>query len=190
VATGVPIAPRHGTAFVSVGGVRLKEALLPVARRIREYGMRLTATEDTAAYLKEHGLRNVRVLHKVSEPDRQPNVLTSLDRGEVDLLLNVPSSLTQSKFERMLEDEYVLRRRCVELGIPLFTSLEAFAAYVDGVRWLESHPVTVEPLYGSEEAGGALPSPRSIPMSRRRRASRRRRRRGRPAPAPTPPTSA
>ena len=178
VATGVPIAPRHGTAFVSVGGVRLKEDLLPVARRIREYGMRLTATEDTAAYLQQHGIRHVRILHKVSEPDRQPNVLTALDRGQIDLLLNVPSSLTQSKFERMLEDEYILRRRCVELGIPLFTSLEAFGAYVDGIRWLDSHPVTVEALYGSDEAGGVLPSPRSIPMSRRRRASRRRRRRG------------
>ncbi len=187
VATGVPIAPRHGTAFVSVGGVRLKEDLLPVARRIREYGMRLTATEDTAAYLQQHGIRHVRILHKVSEPDRQPNVLTALDRGQIDLLLNVPSSLTQSKFERMLEDEYILRRRCVELGIPLFTSLEAFGAYVDGIRWLDSHPVTVEALYGSEEAGGVLPSPRSIPMRHRRRPSRRRHRRSRTAPTTAPP---
>ncbi|MGD0258074.1 MAG: hypothetical protein ABSB90_09405, partial [Thermoplasmata archaeon] len=90
----------------------------------------------------------------------------------------VPLSLTQEKFERMLEDEYVLRRRAIELGIPLFTSLEAFAAYVEGVAWLEDHPVTVDALYGSEEPGGdgrPARGPKGIPVvpRRKRRGSRR-----------------
>ena len=155
VATGVRLVPRRGSAFLSVGGPRLKEELLPVARRLRELGLRLAATEDTGAFLAGRGLRGVRILHKVSEPDRHPNVTEALDRGEVDLLLNVPASLTQEKFEKMLEDDYVLRRRAVELGIPLFTSLETFSAYVEGVAWLEEHPLTVEALYGSPEPGGS-----------------------------------
>ncbi len=173
VATGVPLARPGGTAFVSVGGLRLKAELLPIARRAREAGFRLAATEDTANYLREHGIRGVRVLHKVSEPARQPNVLTALDQGEIDLLLNVPSSLTQEKFERMLEDEYVLRRRSVELGLPLFTSLETFAAYIDGVRWLEEHPATVEALYGSPEPGREAPTVPSVAYRGRRRTRRR-----------------
>src|SRR5208283_1237747 len=113
----------------------------------------ITATEDTQAFLSGRGVVGVRTLHKVSEPDRHPNVLEALDRGDIDLLLDVPLSLTQEKFERMLEDEYVLRRRAVELGIPLFTSLEAFAAYVEGVAWLEEHPLTGDALYGTPEPG-------------------------------------
>ncbi|MGC2205915.1 MAG: carbamoyl-phosphate synthase (glutamine-hydrolyzing) large subunit, partial [Thermoplasmata archaeon] len=148
VATGVRLVPRRGTAFLSVGGPVLKEQLLPVAHRLRTLALRISATEDTGAFLAARGIRAVRILHKVSEPDRHPNVMEALDRGEIDLLLNVPLSLTQEKFEQMLEDEYVLRRRAIELGIPLFTSLEAFAAYVEGVAWLEDHPLTVEPLYG------------------------------------------
>jgi carbamoyl-phosphate synthase large subunit len=177
VATGVRLVPRRGWAFLSVGGPRLKEALLPVARRLRELGLRIAATEDTGAFLAGRGVRGVRTLHKVSEPDRHPNVTEALDRGEIDLLLNVPASLTQEKFERMLEDDYVLRRRAVELGIPLFTSLETFSAYVEGVAWLEEHPLTVEPLYGTPEPGatadGRTPGRRIPVVPRRRRGARR-----------------
>jgi carbamoyl-phosphate synthase large subunit len=177
VATGVRLVPRRGAAFLSVGGPALKEELLPVAQRLRTLGLRISATEDTGAFLADRGIRAVRILHKVSEPDRHPNVLEALDRGEIDLLLNVPQSLTQEKFERMLEDEYILRRRAIELGIPLFTSLEAFAAYVEGVAWLEEHPLTVEPLYGSPEPGaGPEAGARQLPVvpGRRRRRARRR----------------
>jgi carbamoyl-phosphate synthase large subunit len=176
VATGVRLMPRRGTAFLSVGGPELKERLLPVAHRLKTLALKISATEDTGAFLAARGIRGVRILHKVSEPDRHPNVMEALDRGEVDLLLNVPLSLTQEKFERMLEDEYVLRRRAVELGIPLFTSLEAFAAYVEGVAWLEDHPLTVEPLYGSPEPGATGQPDRSarqlpvVPRRPRRRA--------------------
>ncbi len=178
VATGVRLVPRRGTAFLSVGGPRLKEALLPVARRLRDLGLKLAATEDTGAFLRDRGLRNVRILHKVSEPDRHPNVTEALDGGEIDLLLNVPASLTQEKFERMLEDDYVLRRRAVELGVPLFTSLETFGAYVEGVAWLEEHPLTVEPLYGTPEPGEAPrgpPAGHQIPVVPARPRGRRRR---------------
>jgi carbamoyl-phosphate synthase large subunit len=177
VATGVRLVPRRGTAFLSVGGPELKEQLLPVAHRLRALGLKISATEDTGAFLAERGIRGVRILHKVSEPDRHPNVMEAFDRGEIDLLLNVPLSLTQEKFERMLEDEYILRRRAIELGTPLFTSLEAFAAYVEGVAWLEDHPLTVEPLYGSPEPGAAPPpegGARRLPVVPRRPRRRRR----------------
>jgi carbamoyl-phosphate synthase large subunit len=178
VATGVRLVPRRGTAFLSVGGPRLKQDLLPVARRLKGLGLKIAATEDTGAFLTAQGIRGVRILHKVSEPDRHPNVLEALDQGGIDLLLNVPLSLTQEKFERMLEDEYVLRRRVIELGIPLFTSLEAFGAYVEGVAWLEEHPLTVDALYGTEErrpAGEAVRMPReSLVVPRRKRRTRAR----------------
>jgi carbamoyl-phosphate synthase large subunit len=168
VATGVKLVPRRGTAFLSVGGPALKEQLLPVAHHLRTLGLGVAATEDTGAFLAARGVRGVRILHKVSEPERHPNVTEALDRGEIDLLLNVPLSLTQEKFERMLEDEYFLRRRAVELGIPLFTSLESFTAYVDGVAWLEDHPLTVEPLYGTPEPGTEPRATRQLPVVPRR----------------------
>ncbi|MEM0128885.1 MAG: carbamoyl-phosphate synthase (glutamine-hydrolyzing) large subunit [Thermoplasmata archaeon] len=194
LATGVRLVPPRGTAFVSVGGPELKERLWPIARRLAELGYGLAATEDTANALSARGVPGVRVLYKVSEPDRRPNVLAELDAGRIDLLLNVPSSLTQEKLERMLEDDYVLRRRAVELGIPLFTNLEAFAAYVEGIAWLREHALTVEPLYGAPEprAGPPAPPARAVrPSAAGRRRARRRRAAARAAAAaPTPSRSA
>ncbi|MGI0132705.1 MAG: carbamoyl-phosphate synthase (glutamine-hydrolyzing) large subunit [Thermoplasmata archaeon] len=176
IATGVRMIPPGGTAFLSVGGTELKERMLPSVQRLAGLGFHLAATEDTAAFLAARGFRGVKVLHKVSEPDRHPNVLSALEEGAIDLMLNVPSSLTQEKLERMLEDEYVLRRRAVELGIPLHTNLEAFSAYVEGVGWLQDHPLTVEPLYGSPEPGaGRATTPRKVPLAGRRRPARHRR---------------
>jgi len=176
VATGVRLVPKGGTAFLSVGGPVHKASLLPTARDLLRLGFRIAATEDTAAFLTAQGLPGVKVLHKVSEPDRHPNVVEALDGGKIDVMLNVPSSLTQEKLERMLEDEYVLRRRAIELGVPLFTSLEAFVAYIEGIAWLEEHPLTVDALYGTPEPGArgpGAPVARQVPIRGRRIRKRR-----------------
>jgi carbamoyl-phosphate synthase large subunit len=180
IATGMKFVPEGGRAFLSVGGPRLKELLLPAARLLERLGFELKATEDTAAYLTDQGVKGVTVLYKIMEPDREPNVRTVMERGEVDLILNVPASFTQEKFERMLEDEYVLRRRAVELAIPLFTSVETFSAYVGGLAWLREHPLTIEALYSSDPAVASSLDwnhPRSVAFARasRRVSSKRRR---------------
>jgi carbamoyl-phosphate synthase large subunit len=148
-----------GRAFVSVGGPTLKAEMLPAVERLAALGFGLAATEDTGAYLTQAGLPDVKVLYKVSEPDRHPNILEALADHQVSIVLNVPLSLSQEKLERMLEDEYVLRRRAVELGVPLFTSLEVFQAYVEGLAWMRDHALTVMPAYG---AGGGPPAPATV----------------------------
>ncbi len=142
-------APRAGgRAFVSVGGPALKAEMLPSVERLASLGFGLAATEDTALYLSQAGFSDVAVLYKVSEPDRHPNILEALADERVSIVLNVPLSLSQEKLEQMLEDEYVLRRRAIELGIPLFTSLEVFQAYVEGLAWMKDHALSVQPTYG------------------------------------------
>ncbi|MCI4351967.1 MAG: carbamoyl-phosphate synthase (glutamine-hydrolyzing) large subunit [Thermoplasmata archaeon] len=147
------VPPRAGgRAFVSVGGPVLKAEMLPAVERLAGLGFGLAATEDTWAYLSQAGFADVKVLYKVSEPDRHPNILEALADDQVSIVLNVPLSLSQEKLERMLEDEYVLRRRAVELGVPLFTSLEVFQAYVEGLAWMQGHALAVEPAYGMHGA--------------------------------------
>jgi carbamoyl-phosphate synthase large subunit len=152
-------APRSGgRAFVSVGGLQLKAEMLPSVERLAALGFGLAATEDTGAYLSQAGFSDVRVLYKVSEPDRHPNILEALADQRISLVLNVPGSLSQEKLEQMLEDEYVLRRRAVELGVPLFTSLEVFQAYVEGLAWMKDHALSVAPAYGVD-GGPPVPAP-------------------------------
>ena len=147
------VAPREGgRAFVSVGGPVLKAEMLPTVERLAALGFGLAATEDTGAYLSQAGFSDVKVLYKVSEPDRHPNILEALTDHQVSIVFNVPVSLSQEKLEQMLEDEYVLRRRAVEFGVPLFTSLEVFQAYVEGLAWMKDHALSVLPAYGPRGA--------------------------------------
>ena len=155
-AAGWTLPRAGGRAFVSVGGPTLKAEMLPSVERLASLGFGLTATEDTGAYLTQAGFPDVKVLYKVSEPDRHPNILEEMAQRRVSLVLNVPLSLSQVKLEQMLEDEYVLRRRAVELGVPLFTSLEVFQAYVEGLAWMKDHALSVLPAYAPD---GRPPAP-------------------------------
>ena len=163
-ATGVRFVPEGGHAFLSVGGPVLKERILPGAAALDRLGFELSATEDTAAYLREHGLPRVQTLYKLMEPERTPNLREALDQGAIDLVVNVPSSYTQEKLERMLADEYDLRRRAIELSLPLFTSVETFLAYVEGLLWLRDHPLSAESL-GGPSVTASLNRPRSFALS-------------------------
>jgi len=60
--------------------------------------------------------------------------------------------------------------------VPLFTSLEAFHAYIEGIAWLEDHPLTVDALYGTPEPGARGPNAplaRQVPIRGRRPRKRR-----------------
>jgi carbamoyl-phosphate synthase large subunit len=170
LSAGWPPPRSDGRIFLSVGGPALKAELPPLVERLSALGFRFAATEDTAAYLTSAGFPDVQVLYKVSEPDRRPNVVEALDTGQLSMVLNVPASLSQEKLERMLEDEYVLRRRSIEGGIPLFTSLEVFQAYSEAIANARDHPLVVAAAYGAmpaDTARGAavpltLPRPRTV----------------------------
>ena len=163
VATGVKVVREGGEVFLSVGGPELKERILPGAIAMERLGFRISATEDTAEFLRARGVRAVRTLYKLMEPERQPNLKDALAAGEIDLVVNVASSFTQEKLERMLEDDYTLRRMSVELALPLFTSVETFLAYVEGLSWLREHPVSTEAL-GLASRTRSLNQPRSVAL--------------------------
>ena len=46
----------------------------------------------------------------------------------------------------MLEDEYVIRRRAVELGIPVLTNPETATVFVKSLEWMQKNKPTVDIL--------------------------------------------
>ena len=43
----------------------------------------------------------------------------------------------------IIEDEYLIRRKAVEMGIPVFTTIEASKVFVDGLEWLENNGINI-----------------------------------------------
>jgi len=144
--------PMQGNVLISVGGTELKRKTLNAVRKLAEMGYQIFATEHTAEFLTKHGLEHVTVLYKMMERERKPNIADYLAERKIDLIINIPSSLAAEKFAEMQEDDYKIRRKAVELGIPVLTNVENIEVFVKGLTWLRTREITIVPLTSKKSA--------------------------------------
>jgi carbamoyl-phosphate synthase large subunit len=145
-AAGLQMPKEGANIFVSVGGTELKHRLLQSVRRLYDMGYNIYATEHTAEFLRRRGVTDVHVLYKISEPERNPNIGRFIAERKIDLVLNIPQTIALEKYADMLEDEYLIRRKAVELGIPVLTNLEVIETFVKGLAWVRAGKLTIAPL--------------------------------------------
>jgi carbamoyl-phosphate synthase large subunit len=86
------------------------------------------------------------MVHKVSEPDRKPNILDLLFDGKIKFIVNIPSTSTLERYVGMLYDEYQIRRKAVEMGVPVLTTVESAYSFVRTLEWLKRNTPTVASL--------------------------------------------
>ncbi|HYO06385.1 MAG TPA: hypothetical protein VER14_05335, partial [Phototrophicaceae bacterium] len=106
----------------------------------------ILATEHTAEFLQKSGIENVGLVYKISEPGRQPNILNLLTNKNIDFIINIPSTSTIEKYVGMLYDEYLIRRKAVEMGIPVLTTVESAISFVKTIEWIQSNSPTTNPI--------------------------------------------
>ncbi|MBI2338655.1 carbamoyl-phosphate synthase large subunit [Candidatus Daviesbacteria bacterium] len=117
LATGFKM-PRR-SVFLSIGGEKNKLDLLSSAKKFFALGFKIYATEHTSNFLSANNIKNTRA-YKISER-KHPSVLDLLNQGDIDLVINI----SQPGSEKRETDGYIIRRNCVDLGIPLITNLQA-----------------------------------------------------------------
>ncbi len=110
------------SVFLSIGGDENKMDFLPSAQALSHMGLKIYATEHTSQSLTQNGIKNTRV-YKISE-GKHPSVVDLMHQGKIELVINI--SLGNSK--GMSGDGFIIRRTCVDLGIPLQTNLQAAIA--------------------------------------------------------------
>ncbi len=105
--------------FLSVGGEKNKLDFLSSAKNLSAKGFKIYATEQTSVFLLKQGIKNTRV-YKISEA-KSPSVLDLLIKKEIDLAINIsePGRTTAQT------DGFIIRRNCIDLGVPLITNLQA-----------------------------------------------------------------
>jgi len=86
------------------------------------------------------------IVHKISEPERKPNITDLLYEKKINFIINVPSTATIEKYVGMLYDEYQIRRKALELGIPVLTTTELAESFVKTLAWLRDNETTKKPL--------------------------------------------
>jgi len=105
--------------FLSIGGEKNKLDLLQALQNLAKLGLKIYATEHTHEFLSENGIKSTRVF-KIAEGTK-PSILDLLAKNEIDLAINI--SLPGS--HRAETDGFLIRRNCIDAGVPLVTNLQA-----------------------------------------------------------------
>ena len=138
--------PKQGTALITIGGSENKEKLLQTMATLKNLGFKLLATEHTAEFLSEKQIGDVQIVHKISEPERKPNISDLLYQRKINFIINSPSTSTLEKYVGMLHDEYQIRRKAIELGIPVLTTTELAESFVKTLEWMNHNETTKKAL--------------------------------------------
>ncbi len=128
--------PMKGTVFISVRD-KDKPKILRVARKLKELGFNIVATEGTAKFLKENGIEAKTVL-KVSQG--RPNIVDAIINREIDLIINTPSG------KRGRSDGYAIRRAAVDHNIPYITTVSGANAAVLGIEAIRNAKMTIKSI--------------------------------------------
>merc|ERR1711937_175609 len=114
------------------GGFHGKKEFLDAAQRLTELGFQLYATKNTYDALKSLDNRQLDGLQFVYKPlgRREPNVLTLLQAGKIDLVINVPDSMDS----QAATDGFELRRMAVDSATPLITNIKTATLCVQSLH--------------------------------------------------------
>jgi carbamoyl-phosphate synthase large subunit len=110
--------------LISLGGEENKQKFLPAAHLLQLAGLTIYATEHTSKFLKRHGIDNI-LLYKIHQT-KQPNLKDFLMDRKIDFLISVPHTGKRIEFD----SDYRMRRRAVDLGLPVITNLQLAEAFV------------------------------------------------------------
>ncbi len=113
----------YGTVFATISD-KDKEEALPLIRRFYNMGFNIQATEGTAKYFKDNGIRT-HVLPKIS--DGSDEILQAIRQGYVTYVINTRDTSSVGA----LSDGHEIRQCAVENNVTMFTSLDTVKVLLD-----------------------------------------------------------
>ncbi|HTX99241.1 MAG TPA: carbamoyl-phosphate synthase (glutamine-hydrolyzing) large subunit [Bacteroidota bacterium] len=106
------------SVLLSTGPLVDKVAFLESARLLQSLGISFYATPGTTEFLATYGIP-AKTVHWPSE-HVSPNADEILEQKLVDLVINIPKNYQ----EKELTNDYLIRRKAVDFGIPLLTNIQ------------------------------------------------------------------
>lgn len=113
----------YGTVFATIADKDKKEAL-PLIRRFYDLGFNIEATEGTARFLKENGIRT-RILKKISEGSDE--IQKSIRQGHIAYIINTSDIGSVGS----MNDGYEIRKYATENNANIFTALDTVKVLLD-----------------------------------------------------------
>ncbi len=115
--------------LLSTGTPKNKAELIDELKILQTMGIKFYGTKGTSEFYKENGGLDVEVLYRPFD-NQEPSILSYMGSGKIDLVINIPK--TSEKVE--LDSDYIIRRKAVDLNIPLFTNIQVAKRFVKALK--------------------------------------------------------
>lgn len=125
LATGGKI-PEKGI-FISLGGQQKKQDLLASCRMLTKLNLPLYASEKTATFLSENGIKTT-MLYKIHEK-KSPNILDHFQSHKIDLVINIVDKHIKKDFN----DDFEIRRAASDNNISLVTKAKTAEVLINAL---------------------------------------------------------
>ena len=123
--------------LLSTGTPKNKAELLEDILALKEMGLSFYGTKGTADFYRLSGI-DVEILYRPFD-EKEPSILTYLGNNEIDMVINIPKSAEKVE----LDSDYIIRRKAVDMNIPLFTNVQATKRFIKALQQftIESLPI-------------------------------------------------
>ena len=128
--------PVDGKVLLTVAD-KDKPALLPIAKRLKDLGFTIIATQNTSRFLDKNGIQNT-VIKKLHEG--RPNIMDAIKNNEINLIINTPAG-RYSKY-----DDSFIRMMAIQQKVPYVTTIAAAEASVKGIEAITKERILPKPL--------------------------------------------
>lgn len=115
--------------LLSTGTPKNKAELIDELKILQKMGLKFFGTKGTSDFYKENGGLDIKVLYRPFD-NQEPGILSYMANGDIDLVINIPK--TSEKVE--LDSDYIIRRKAVDLNIPLFTNIQIAKRFVKALK--------------------------------------------------------
>ncbi len=116
------------TILLSTGPIDSKAEFLESTKVMERMGLTFYATKGTADFMKVNGIKST-ILHWPLEK-KKPNTLSYIADGKIDLVINIPKNVERKE----LDNDYLIRRKAVDFGVPLITNLQLAKRLVEALH--------------------------------------------------------
>jgi len=117
--------PVSGNIFLSVRDEDKKD-VLPLAKRLGEYGFRIYATRGTSTTLWDNHIK-CEAIFRIS--DGKPNILDMMGEKNISWIINTPTAGAKPQM-----DEVKMRGNAVIKGIPITTTIDGLRAAINALE--------------------------------------------------------
>ena len=136
IATGYTLPKK--SILISSGGVKGKVDMLEPCRMLQDKGYEIYATEGTAKFLNDNGVKATSVAWPDEEGEN--NVMNMIAEHKFDLIVNVPKNHTK----RELTNGYRIRRGATDHNIPLMTNVRLAKAFIEAFCTLSLEDIKIK----------------------------------------------